>query len=332
MYMKILIIRFSSIGDIVLTTPVIRCLKKRYPTAELHFCTKRKYEDLLRSNPYIDKFHYLENSLGCLTKQLIYEKFDVVIDLHNSLRSNLIKPFLGSRVMTYNKLNLRKYLYVKFKMNTMPVEHVVDRYMQAIHSLGVTNDNRGLDHFVDPSEDVLTEIFPIEFQSGFVAYITGGDHYTKRLPVQQMITLCRQIDKPIILIGGQADRARAQKVCDELSNYRIFNACGLYTINESASIVKKAFIVFSHDTGLMHIAAAYKKSIISIWGGTTPILGMYPYLTSFEVVEHSTLACRPCSKNGRGDCPQKHFNCMNGLNFTPMLLATGVNIADEHVK
>ena len=95
----------------------------------------------------------------------------------------------------------------------------------------------------------------------------------------------------------------------------VYNACGKFNLNQSASLLKEAVVVFSHDTGLMHIAAAFGKKIYSIWGNTIPEFGMYPYRTQFVIFENKKLKCRPCSKIGFDSCPKKHFKCMNDVVF-----------------
>jgi ADP-heptose:LPS heptosyltransferase len=314
--MKLLILRFSSIGDIVLTTPVIRCLRQTLPDAEIHYCTKRRYHDLVAHNPYIDKVHYLDESLPQLVSQLRQEQYDVVIDLHNSLRTRLIKLQLGKRAFTVDKLNLRKWLYVRFKARVMPPVHIVDRYMDTVKALGVTNDGRGLDYFIGAAEHVPVSRLPYTHQSGYVAYAIGGQHSTKRLPVDRIIEVCRTISGPVVLLGDEQDYERGKLIRQALGNEVIYNACGSLTINQSASLVRQAQTVFSHDTGLMHVAAAFKKPIVSIWGSTTPQLGMYPYKTRHVIVENKDLHCRPCSKIGHEQCPLGHFNCMNDLVLT----------------
>ncbi|GAB3024469.1 glycosyltransferase family 9 protein [Spirosoma pulveris] len=314
--MKILILRFSSIGDIVLTTPVIRCLKQQLDGVEIHYCTKRRYQSLVAHNPYIDKCHYLDDSLLALISQLREERYDLIVDLHTNLRTNIIKKLLGVRSFTFNKINIRKWLYVRFKLQVMPSVHIVDRYLNTILPLGVVNDGRGLDYFI-PAEDQQTATpLPYTHQSSYVAYALGGQHATKRLPVERMIELCRKIDRPIVLLGDEHDREAGEQIRQQLGDSLIYNTCGLLPLNQSALLLQKAEMVYSHDTGLMHIAAAFKKTIVSIWGSTTPQLGMYPYKTRHLIVENSTLGCRPCSKIGHNQCPLGHYRCMNDLAFS----------------
>jgi ADP-heptose:LPS heptosyltransferase len=322
--MKILILRFSSIGDIVLTTPVIRILKKQLPDVRLHYATKPNFEALVASNPYLDKVHYLTGNLSDLVAELRQEKFDYVVDLHNNLRSRAIRFKLGVPGASFSKLNIRKWLLVNLKINKMPPVHLVDRYIATAKKLGVKNDHAGLDYFIPAADEVPITSLPITHQQGYIAFAIGAQHVTKRLPTERIIELCAKINKPIILLGGKEDATTGDVIQDYFANAlnrtKIYNACGKYSLNQSASLVRQAEVVFSHDTGLMHVAAAFKKKIYSIWGNTVPAFGMYPYLTKFEVLERNNLPCRPCSKIGYKECPQGHFKCMREIDFL------GVNI------
>ena len=317
---KFLIIRFSSIGDIVLTTPVIRTVKTQVDNAEVHFATKAGYKAILESNPYIDKVHCLEDDLRKLIISLREEKFDFVIDLHNNLRTRIIKLALGVKSASFNKLNFEKWLMVNFRINKLPHIHIVERYLAAAAPLGVKNDSLGLDYFIPDKDQVPIDWLPEEMRSGYIAYAIGAQHFTKKLPLERMVELCDKINRPIVLLGGKEDFEKGEKVREVFGKYPkkktvIYNACGKFNLNQSASIVKQAQYVFTHDTGLMHIAAAFRKEIFSIWGNTIPLFGMYPYRTRFSVLENNKLGCRPCSKIGYDKCPKGHFRCMYDTEF-----------------
>jgi ADP-heptose:LPS heptosyltransferase len=313
---KFLILRFSSIGDIVLTTPVIRCLKQQYPDAEVHYATKKSYKSLLENNPYIDKAFVLENSLNELVKSLQSERYDYVIDLHNNLRTRIIKIRLGVKSFSFDKLNLQKWILVKFKKNLMPNVHIVDRYMKTVESLGVKNDDKGLDYFIPEKDEMPLDWLPENFRNGYAVYAIGGQHETKKLPLNKMIELCQTIKLPLVLIGGKEDTVISNQLFVISKNSLIFDTCGKCNLNQSASLIKNSKVVYTHDTGMMHVAAALKKKVISIWGNTVPAFGMYPYQTDFEVIENKDLNCRPCSKIGYNKCPLGHFKCMNDLKFS----------------
>ncbi|WP_192823552.1 glycosyltransferase family 9 protein [Rufibacter sp. LB8] len=337
---KILIIRFSSIGDIVLTTPVIRCVKEQVPGVEVHFCTKAAFRNIISSNPYVDKVFCLEKSLKDLLAQLKAENYDLVLDLHNNLRTRILKSRLGVPARSFNKLNYRKWLLVKFKINQMPKVHIVDRYLDTAAPLGVKNDGKGLDYFIPAQDEVDLNTLPATHQNGYYAMAIGAQHYTKRLPIDRLIELCEKINAPIILLGGKEDAAVGAMIEMYFSTepylsiqraqanptLAIYNACGKYNLNGSASLVRQATAVFSHDTGLMHIAAAFQNKIYSIWGNTVPEFGMYPYTQDFEVLEVKNLYCRPCSKIGYSKCPERHFRCMREINFDFTLPIPGTSM------
>jgi heptosyltransferase-2 len=188
---KFLILRFSSIGDIVLTTPVMRCIKTQYPNAEVHFATKESFKVLVENNPYIDRYHLLGKSLNELIENLQTEKFDFIIDLHNNLRTSIIKLRLFSvKSFSFDKLNFKKWLLVNLKINQIPNLHIVDRYLETVKSLGVKNDSKGLDYFI-PEKDKL------QINETYVAYAIGGQHFTKKLPTNRIIEVCQKIDGKI---------------------------------------------------------------------------------------------------------------------------------------
>ena len=331
--MKILVVRFSSIGDIVLTTPVVRGLKTQLENVEIHFVSKPAYQSILETNPYIDKTHYLSHGLYRLVRDLRKERFDLVVDLHRNLRTSLIKICLGKQSKSFKKLNWQKWLLVKTKVDKLPKRHIVDRYMDTVSALGVKLDALGLDFFIHEKDEVENDWLPETHQNGYVAVAIGAQHATKRLPTRRLIELCDRINKPIVLLGGKEDFDAGEEVAgffkvankDSPEEYtlreelgkkaEVYNACGKFNLGQSASLLQNASVVFSHDTGLMHIAAAFGKKIYSIWGSTVPSFGMYPFRTSFVIFENNKLNCRPCSKIGFNQCPKGHFKCMNDLVF-----------------
>lgn len=314
--MKFLIIRFSSIGDIVLTTPVVRCLKKQVPAAEVHYLTKAAYSSIVASNPYIDKCHFLTNDLDQTIAELKKEDFDYVIDLHHNLRTLKVKRALGKKAFSFDKLNIEKWLLVNFKWNRLPEKHIVDRYMETIGSFGVKNDGAGLDYFIPKEEELKMEDLPASHHAGYIGIVLGAALNTKKYPVHKWKEYLTTLNHPVILLGGKEDAADGNEIA-AIDPIKIYNACGKFSLNESAGIVKHAKFIITNDTGLMHIAAAFKKPIISLWGNTVPEFGMYPYYgnssIAFDLLEVKKLWCRPCSKIGYKKCPLGHFKCMNNI-------------------
>jgi len=308
---KYLIIRFSSIGDIVLTSPVVRCIKKQIPGAQVHYITKKAFASVIQSNPHVDKVYTIEKDVSEVIDELKKEKYDFVIDLHHNLRSAQVKQGLRKPSASFPKLNVEKWLKVNFKIDNLPDVHIVDRYFVAAKKLSVKNDGEGLDYFIPAKDEVNISTLPASHQNGYIGFIIGARHFTKRLPEHKIIEICKRIDSPVVLLGGPDD-AEIAKHIEEAVGGNIYNACGKYNLNQSASLVKQGKKIITHDTGLMHIAAAFKKDIISVWGNTIPEFGMYPYKpgANSHIVEVKNLSCRPCSKIGYKACPKKHFKCM----------------------
>lgn len=331
--MKVLITRFSSIGDIVLTTPVIRAIKTQMPKSEVHFATKTEYSDIVKNNPHVDKVHELNGSLHDLIQELKKEKFDFIADLHNNLRTNLIRMRLNVPSKGFPKLNIQKWLMVNTKVDKLPALHIVDRYLSTLKDFGLQKDDKGLEFYIPEKDEVELDWLPQEFRNGFYTVVVGAKHFTKRLPTEKIIELCDRINNPIVLLGGKEEYEVGEKIeaffardenkpelekkiSEKLGKKAIvFNGCGKFNLNQSASLINHSTAVFTHDTGLMHIAAAFKKHIYSIWGNTIPKFGMYPYETTFHIFENNKIDCRPCSKIGFDKCPKGHFKCMNDITF-----------------
>lgn len=322
MALRILILRFSSIGDIVLTTPVMRCIKNSHPDAHITYVTKKSFAGILLSNPNVDRVISLDGNWTEIKGSLLKEDFDHIIDLHNNLRSKRLARGLTGQYKAFPKRNIEKWLFVNLKINRMPKQHIVDRYLEAAEALNLVNDGMGLDYYI-PSDTELPELpsFP------FVVLAIGGQHATKRMPDSKLAELIAQIEYPVVLIGGKEEMATADLLQDQYPEQITFNYCGQISLNQSALLLTKSRGMLTHDTGMMHIAAALQIPILSVWGNTVPDFGMTPYYSanpentsrelsrSFEV---EGLSCRPCSKIGHDKCPKGHFNCMNLQDTTAM--------------
>jgi len=357
---KVLVIRFSSIGDIVLTTPVVRCVKKQL-SAEVHYLTKNSFQKVISSNPYLDKIYSIDKKVSEVLSQLKAENYDCIIDLHKNLRSKQVKWALRVPYFTFDKINWEKWLMVNLKINKLPEIHIVDRYMAAVKPLGVSYDGEGLEPPPTPKGasqnqteyrtrnkeqgiskesrisgtskfeipcslfNILKEFNPLGSLGarGYICFAIGGAHATKRLPISKIIAICKQINLPVILIGGPDDATIGEKVVLEVKKDTIINACGKTSLEESAMIIEYARKVITHDTGMMHIAAAYQKPIISIWGNTIPEFGMYPFykkgVNNNVSIEVKDLSCRPCSKIGYAQCPKGHFKCMMDIDIKEII-------------
>ncbi len=308
--MKVLIIRFSSIGDIVLTTPIIRCVRLQLD-AEVHVLTKRSFASLLEVNPHVETVHTISDSLDPVLTRLKTEEFDLVIDLHKNLRSWQVRRSLRCPSLTFGKLNFQKWLLTGLKIDRLPRKHLVDRYFDALAPLGVINDGEGLDFFVSDED----RVDPQQWVRGpFVAVALGAAHSTKQMPVDLLVSILEEVRLPVLLLGGPGDVQMGQAVMSHFNRPAIVNLAGQLTLGGSADVIRQSAVVLTPDTGLMHIAAAFDKPIVSVWGNTVPAFGMYPYLTAGDIRERRfevmDLSCRPCSKIGFEKCPKGHFRCM----------------------
>ena len=309
---KFLIVRFSSIGDIVLTTPLIRCLKLQYPGAEIHYVVKKKFGMVLMHNPYIDQLHYLDNNFDELIRKFRAERFDYIIDLHKTLRSYLLRFRLRRKTLTFRKLSVEKFLITRFGIDLMPKgKHVIERILDAVKPIGVGDDGRPVDYFISNEERFDIGGMPPAFQYGYIAFVIGGQHFTKRLPFEKILSVCNRLHMPVALLGGPEDEEIGERLERETSNI-VFNLCGKLSFNTSVSVLEQSEMVIAHDTGLMHISGAFNKPVISVWGATSSEkFGVWPYRNTLRYeAQVSGLGCNPCSNFGSSKCPKGHFNCM----------------------
>ena len=314
---KILIIRLSSIGDIVLTTPVIRAVNEQLPEAEVHFLVRKDLVSVVENNPHIHKVHiYDPENVSQTIDELRREQFTVVIDLQKTLRSRKVVRHLKVPSYTFLKHNLSKWICYRLKMNGMPESHIVERYFEAVKEL---NDHKGLEFYIPENQGFDEDDLPMMFDDGFVAIVLAAQHFTKRIPVSKVVEIGSILHKPIMLLGGKDVFEEGEQVVSQLGE-RATNGCGKYSLYQSAAILQHADCVITGDTGLMHISAALHKPTAAIFGSTIPEYGYYPYMPGerekFRNFEVCPLNCRPCSKFGSSSCRRKHFKCMKNISAT----------------
>ncbi len=320
---KILIIRFSSIGDIVLTTPVLRTLHEQVG-AEIHYLTKPAFESIIAANPHVKKVILFDKDFNKVINLLRIENYDHIIDLHHNIRTNRIRLALKRPFHSFHKLNFEKWLMVNFKINRLPERHIVDRYLDTVKFLGIENDHKGLDFFL-PENKKVNVVDLLGFSPGsFASIVIGATYNTKCLTADQIAHLSEILDMPVILLGGKQEMDKAKEILDKSTSNNIRSACGFFDLFQSASILDQSATIISHDTGLMHITSALKKPQVVIWGNTIPEFGMFPYygdpnITWFSF-EQKNLKCRPCTKLGFDKCPKGHFKCI--LNHDLMQIAS----------
>ncbi len=309
---KILIIRLSSLGDVILTTPLIRSLKNFLPKVIIEYVVREEYEDILINNPYISKiftFTKDENRNKELTANLANNNYDAVIDLQNNFRSARLINALNCSVFKFNKRSLDKFLLVKFKINklkdapTIPV-----RYAKTIN---LKLDDEGL--------DIISYNSPSEILEGNKSYIgiaPGSRHFTKMWPAEYFTELGKLINKTgkkIVLFGGTSDIEICKTLNKEIPGS--INLCNQNDILQTVVDMKKCETVICNDSGLMHAACAAKVPVLTIFGSTVKEFGFVPYNNRNFILENNSLTCRPCTHIGRAECPKRHFKCM--LELTP---------------
>lgn len=293
---KILVIRFSSIGDIVLTTPLLRILKAGLDgQTEIHYLTKKKFASLLAHNPNVDKVLTIEEDVTEVKSELKQGGYHYVIDLHHNMRSAIARKMAGGLDMVLDKRNPEKWLLVNFGIDKMPNEHIAERCIRTASLLGIENDLLGAEFYPDP--EAKFDISDAGLQKDkFIVLSVGAAHEGKRMTPDQISEFCKLSAIPVVLIGGPEDIETGKLIACDLK----LNWIGKTSIDQSALLMKEAALVVSGDSGMMHIAAALGKKVLSVWGCTSPRLGMYPYRPHSDsvILEPEGRRKRPCSKLG----------------------------------
>ena len=312
---KILIIRFNSLGDILLTTPLIRSLKKQNKQLKIDFLVKEQFQDVVLNNPYLNKIYSLQSSdrLKEIKKELIKNNYDTVIDLQNNFRSKKLVSGLGRNIFRFKKPNINKFLLVKFKINFLKeIIPIPVRYARAIPNFQL--DDNGLELFLPENVNPTTE-----GNADIIGLCPGSVHKTKMWPEEYFIELGNIFIKngyKVVLFGGKSDREICGKITSQISGaVDLSNDNQLY---ETSANMKMCKTVVCNDSGLMHTAVASNVPVVAIFGSTVKEFGFAPYKGKSIVIENNSLTCRPCSHIGLSECPKKHFDCMKTL--TPKLV------------
>lgn len=335
---KTLVIRFSSIGDIVLTAPLLRVLRARFPKSQIDFVTRREYAELVRSNQNLNRTFEFDAGTGFeglrkLKKTLKDEKYDLLVDLHDSLRSKYLRSIRGPKRVVIDKRVLERSMLVKLKKNIYRgIVPVVDRYIETLEEFGVTNDGKGLELHI-PDEvlfDVSGKLAPLKLNrfERVIGLCPGARHFTKRWPADRFAhvgaAFAQKMDAKVLLFGGAADEPLCKQIIWELNNEagaeRATSFAGQLGLLETAAAMQFCDLIITNDTGLMHIATAMHRNIVAIFGSTVREFGFAPNDLSAELVERSGLTCRPCSHIGLSTCPERHFRCMTEIGVDEVLL------------
>ncbi len=311
---NILVVRLSSIGDIILTTPVVAELRRAFPLARIDFCTREPFVPLLSGNPALTSV--------CTPEHLPSVAYDLAVDLQNSRRSrSLVRSIDARTVRRYMKQNWKKLLLVRFKLNLYGEGYlsVVERYRRALDGIVPACSAPCALH---PSGEERA------FASGMLegdgipllAVCFGANHFTKRYPEERYASVISRVtsemDLQVMLIGGQEDAVAAERIISLLpaaSRSKVRSMAGIASLMQSAALLERSDLVLANDTGLMHIASAFGRRLLVLFGSSVREFGFLPWDTPFELFETTGLDCRPCSHIGRDSCPEGHFRCMNDL-------------------
>ena len=305
----------SSLGDILLSTPLVRSVKKNYPWINISFLLKDQYKDLLSSNPYISNLYSYKTDLN--TKQNIElnklksVKFDIVIDLQNNLRSRDLTFRLNTRVLRFRKKTFSKFLLVNFKINRLKNSPPIPvRYAQTLKNFGL--DEEGLDLFKPGG------ILPELTGKKYIGLAPGSRHYTKMWPEKYFKDLGKFLLKSgysIVLFGGKDDKETCSLISNEIDGS--VNLCNDDDIISTAVNMEKCIALICNDSGMMHVACALKVPVLAVFGSTVEEFGFVPYKNNSIILQNEGLSCRPCTHIGRQSCPKKHFKCMEEV--TPLI-------------
>lgn len=319
---KILILRFSSLGDIVMSTPMIRVLRKRYPLAQIDMVVRSEFLDLISENPYLDqKIGLLRlggmRELFKLLRLLNQEGYDLIYDAHVSLRTIFLMPLLRSRFKAYYKKNyLRRSLLLTFKLPLLKnAPRMVEKYVEPLKPFGVEFDKSGPELFLSKQSE-LSALSKISLPlSQLVGIIPSAQWQGKRWPKEYfrelLIRLVENTHDHYIVFGGKEDHF-CSFIADGLPQNRVFNAQGKFSIAESAQVLKRCKFVIANDTGLMHVADAVRVPSVLILGPTSKEMGCLPYTLKSRVIENE-MWCRPCSKNGEAPCIRLKRHCLHEI-------------------
>lgn len=313
---KKLLIRLSSAGDVVLTSPLLKLMKEREPDSEIHFVLKSQFADLIRQNPNVTKLHIVQDNsdlhhLENLRRELLGERFDITLDLHNNFRSIYLRRGTAPKVRVITKDIIKRAILVNTRLNLFSsIRSVALKYAQT-YDKSITDVPKP-EVFL-PSETVkkINAIWAsfgrVDGNSVFLC--PGARHFTKRWPVSYWKELAAKLTpgNRVILLGGAAD----VEACAEIHrDTGAINFCGQFSLIESTAMLSHASVVVTNDSYLMHAANALGKKMVAIFGSSVREFGFFPYGIEHKVLEVNGLLCRPCSHIGLEMCPKRHFKCM----------------------
>ncbi len=312
----------SSLGDILLTTPLLRAIRTRHPDAWISYVTKTAFIPLLADNPRIDELIPYDpaESLGTLIERLRVGQYTHRLDLHGSLRSRALRLRVPGKWRGYPKHRLARTALIRTKRNIYrDTRHVVERYFDAARDLDVKPDDKPLEFFIrremlDQANDFLRDR-GLGDDRTLVAVCPGAQHATKRWPVrhwQDLVTLLTTRGYDVVVLGGPAERQLGEEVAAAGGDHAA-SAAGLFEIGVAAALLKRSARAVTGDSGLLHLASAVGTPLVGLYGPTVRPFGFFPYRAKATVLE-LPLDCRPCSAMGGPVCPLGHHRCLIDIN------------------
>ncbi len=325
----VLLVRFGSLGDVVLTLPVAEAVRRRLPDARISIAVKESYGSLFRSDGPVDRVFPFSNSgrhgglagLQRYARVLAGESFDLVIDLHASLRSRLLTRMLRvPRVVRASPARASRQALVRFKKPILGYPgHVVNRYLAAARSAGIPAVNERLHLRIprDIREDVAAKVRDrlVPSASRLMVLAPGAGRLTKRWGADRYGALARRLAEEAsvdVVITGPADESELVLGVTDAADHRRVCAFMSNDLMEQGALLAAASRVVTNDSGLMHLSAAVGTPVVALFGSTTTSLGFYP-LGERDVVIALPLDCRPCGLHGRDRCPRGDLACLDGI-------------------
>lgn len=326
--MKILVIRLSSIGDVILTTPVLEELRLKFPRAQLDFVVMDKFKEAIRGNSNINNLIVFEKEkykglkgIYNFTKTL--DKYDLVIDLHSKMRSKWIARFLGSRTLRYKKRAWWKTLLVKLRIIKYSVDaSIIRNYFAPLESLGIEYKGEKLEFNFEEKD-----LEKIKNYNNYVVFAPGASKETKKWTSENFAKLAvfvkKEWNKDIILIGGNNEKEELDRI-NNLSGNICINLAGKLNLKESGALLSRGDFLITNDSGPFHIGRGVGILSFVIFGPTDP--NMFEY-NDRAILLYANEPCSPCSLHGDKKCPKGHFNCMIKLDSERVFEIIKKNIA-----
>jgi heptosyltransferase-2 len=328
----ILVIRLSALGDILLTTPVLRLIRQHCPEAQIHVLVKAAYHDLLRAHPGVDRVLCVpqEQSFLETVGTLRQMRYDLVIDLQRTLRSRLLYHGLWSRhKLAYRKRTVRRALLVHLGWNTLQaMMPVPELYAAPLRRLGMQTPLAPLEMHLAPGsaaamQAYVQRILPHDHQRPLLALAPGARWPTKRWSLARFAAVAEELaaarGAAVVILGGAEDVSLGEALCQRL-HVPVLDCTGQLSLMQTAALLQRCRLLLSNDSGLMHLATALHVPVVAIFGPTVQEFGFYPFRATAQVISTS-LACRPCSTKGSARCPRGHHHCMQHVTVSEVLCA-----------